>query len=340
MSASYALSVAIVIAIIYMFVIRLVDLNEREPLWAMALMFAVGAVAAGLVEIVFNDPSWELNTFKEAFSSELGKFVALVAGFGILSAVARMRGWSELNGLMDGVIYGVAVGLGFATGAGFLRHLEIGEAAVFFDVTPFGLIWASALTGLAQGLFGAIQGAGFGAAVDARDDARRIGLPIVGLVAAIIVHMIFRYIAQGASIGSGATLRGWIAAIIPLLLVIAAAILALRRESDAVAAELADEAASGTVTERELALLRNPAARRREYAKTFFKGDFDGWQALRQLHNRQVQLALIERRLRTEIDEERRQELRLEEANLRASIAVARRQVSQVLDAGYTGVAS
>lgn len=340
MSATYALSVAIVIAIIYMLVIRLVDINEREPLWAMAAMFAAGAVAAGLVEIVFSDPSWELNTFKEAFSSELGKFVAMLAGFGILAAVARMRGWSELNGLMDGVIYGVAVGLGFATGAGFLRHLEIGEAAVFFNVSPFGLIWSAALTGLAQGLFGAIQGAGFGAGVDARDDARRFGLPIVGLIAAILVHMLFRVIAQGASVGSGSTFRGWIATLFPLVLVIVAAVIALRRESGAVAAELEGEEASGAVTQGELALLRNPAARRREYAKTFFKGDFDGWQALRQLHNRQVQLALIERRMRSETDEEKRQELSLEEANLRAAITLARAEVTRELDVGYTGAAS
>lgn len=334
MSPGYALALAFVIAIIYMIIVRLIDVNEREPLWAIATMFGAGAVAAALVKAV-ESPSIELNIFAAAAVSEIGKFVALLAGFAILGSVARLRGWSELNGLMDGVIYGVAAGLGYATATIFLRQISLGgEVAVLVGTSGWTLLWTAALGGLAHGMFGGITGAGFGAAVDAGETSRRVGLPLAGFVAAFLVHVVYRYIAEaGALTGRSAVIRSWVALAIPLVLLLVFIVLALRRERTAIAEELADEAASGTVTDAELELLRNPAERRRQYARTFFSGDFDGWTALRALHNRQVQLAMLERRLRqTPPDQPQAQQLRAEEERLRASIAAARQQVDRVLD--------
>jgi hypothetical protein len=83
----------------------------------------------------------------------------------VLGAVARWRGWSEVNGLLDGVVYGAAAGLGTATGAAFTLELLVGASPVGRSPSGGATLAGVTLSGLAQGLFGAIIGAGFGAAV-------------------------------------------------------------------------------------------------------------------------------------------------------------------------------
>ncbi len=39
---AYAISLALIIAVIYLAVVRFMDLNEKEPLWAVGLMFILG----------------------------------------------------------------------------------------------------------------------------------------------------------------------------------------------------------------------------------------------------------------------------------------------------------
>ena len=40
-SGLYALSLAVVVAAIYLALVRFMDLNEKEPLWAVGLLFSV-----------------------------------------------------------------------------------------------------------------------------------------------------------------------------------------------------------------------------------------------------------------------------------------------------------
>src|SRR5438093_888081 len=44
----FALSLAVLVAAIYLVVLRLIDVNEREPLWGLALALLVGAVGAAV----------------------------------------------------------------------------------------------------------------------------------------------------------------------------------------------------------------------------------------------------------------------------------------------------
>jgi len=104
---------------------------------------------------------------------------------------------------MDGVVYGTAVGFGYATGEAFVRELSFGGMFDAVGAGPFALLWTTALSGISDGLFGAIIGAGFGAAVGARSTAQRIGYPVAGLVGAIIVHALYTLLAQGNALGSG-----------------------------------------------------------------------------------------------------------------------------------------
>ncbi len=59
---AYALSLAVIISAVYLAVVRFMDLNEKEPLWAMGLVFSLGAVAVAVLPPVVSPVVMELNT--------------------------------------------------------------------------------------------------------------------------------------------------------------------------------------------------------------------------------------------------------------------------------------
>jgi RsiW-degrading membrane proteinase PrsW (M82 family) len=318
---------ALVVAIIYLALVRFMDLNEKEPLWAVGLMFLLGAVAATVLPLLVGSAVLELNPLWEAVSEEVAKFVAFFLGVVVLAAVARSRGWSEISGLMDGIVYGTALGLGFATGEAFVRELAFGGTlGGAIDVGPFATLWTTALVGLSDGLFGAIIGAGFGAAAGVRPIAQEVGFPIAGLVGAILAHVAYTLLAEGNALGGTTGLvRAWVALVVPVLFVVAIMIVALVRERRAIREELAAERETGAVTEDELAVLGSFVNRRSRYTRAFTSGDFDGWLAMRELHNRQVQLALAKSRASGESDPGRRAAAEAEVGRLRATILEMKR---------------
>jgi protease PrsW len=327
-SGAYALSLAVIVAVIYLAVVRFMDLNEKEPLWAVGLIFLLGAVTAAILPLLVGYAVLELNPLRAAVVEESAKFVAFFLGMAVFSAAARSRGWSEINDLMDGIVYGTALGFGFATGEAFVRELSFGGAiGGAIEAGPFATLWTTALSGLSDGLFGAIIGAGFGAAAGVRSLAREIGYPIAGLIGAILAHTAYTFLAEGAALGGTAGLvRAWVALLIPVLFVVGITVVALAAERRAIRDELASERETGAVTEEELAVLRSFVARRSRYAGALMSGDFDGWLAKRELHNRQVQLALAKRRASRESDPERRAAAEAEVERLRASVLEMKRR--------------
>jgi hypothetical protein len=332
------LAFAVVVAAIYLVVLRLVDLNEREPFWALGLALVVGALAGVTLPVIVDSTAIEFDVLKGSLAIEVAKFVAIGAVVAMLAAIGRLRGWPEVNGTMDGIVYGAAAGLGLATGDAFYREAYFSGFAVLIDVSPLTTLWTTLLSGLAEGLFGAIIGAGFGAASTARAAARRIGYPLAGLAVAFLAHAAYLQLARGADLGGSAgELRAWVALGLPVFFVVALAVRTLGQERGAIAQELADEAGSGAVTKDELHLLRNGVARRTEYAKRLLRGDFDGWIALRQLQNRQVQLALTERQARNENDPQRRAELSAQAERLREAARWSREVLQRASRSRHTG---
>lgn len=324
---AYALSLTLIVAVVYLAIVRFMDLNEKEPLWAVGLLFFTGLVSAAVLSLLVGSDVLALSVPWGPMAEEVAKLVAFALGAVALAAAARSRGWSEINGLMDGIVYGTAVGFGYATGETLVRELSFGgtlSAAV--GAGPFATLWTTVLTGLSDGLFGAVIGAGFGAAVGARSVLRRIGYPIAGLLGAIVVHAAYTLLAEGNALGGTAGLvRAWIALLIPVLFVVVVVILALSRERRVIQDELSDEVVSGAVSEEDLAVLKSFVARRSRYAGALARGDFDGWLATKELHNRQVQLALAKSRAAGESDPERRAEIEAEVQRLRASVLEMKR---------------
>src|SRR5687768_7992738 len=126
--ASTLITTALMIAM-YIAIVRFVDMNEKEPLWAMLMFFAFGAILAALL-VKLQPAELELSVLPQAASKELVRFFAIGAGVAALAVVGHLRGWQEFNGTMDGVVYGTTAGLGFGTGEQLVHELMIGSIAI------------------------------------------------------------------------------------------------------------------------------------------------------------------------------------------------------------------
>jgi protease PrsW len=317
---TYSLALVFTTAILYIVLLRILDMNEKEPLWAIGTFFGLGVVVATFFYVVVDSTFLRLNLVEGAATIETAKFLTIALGMGIVGAIGRLRGWSEVNGALDGIVAGAAVGLGFATGATFVREFVVATPILDIGAGAGALFATVALLGLSEGLFGAIAGAAFGAAVYARGSLPRDALPFVGLAGAIVARIGYQYLRTGRSLSEIGVVLKWVALLLPVALIVAVIVVELARERRAIVAELADEAEAGVVTEEELALLRSFFARRGAYLRKIVAGDLNGWITLREMHNRQVQLAMTEARLRRAHGPDQQAELGAEVARLRAAI--------------------
>jgi hypothetical protein len=324
---AFALSLAVVAAIVYLAILRLADLNEKEPLWTMGLMLLLGAIAAASLSVLVHSRTLHGTVVLASVSDEVALFAAVSIGIGLLEAVGKLRGWSEINGLVDGTLYGAAAGLGFATGEAFIRELH--ASSVFgsaINSSPLDLLWPTLLAGLAAGLFGSIIGAGFGLAFDRPPGPARVLLPLAGLAVAFGVQVGYLALAHDNALsGSGAKLREWIALGVPGLFFLLLMLVGLRAERRAIGTELQHDPYAATLG--ELRLLTRPAARRAAYLRRLVTLDLEGWLGLRSLQNRQVQLALTKRRRARVSDPGRRAQLDAEVERLRGAVVAARKHL-------------
>jgi hypothetical protein len=331
-----ALSLVILISVVYLVVLRFVDLNEKEPLWALALFFSLGGLAGLLLHLVVSSRVIVLEAFWGPVTLEATRFAAFLMGLGILVVVERWQGWFELDGVMDGIVYGAATGLGVATGGIFVQTMVF-DTLSFSRVGAFTELWSTALVGLSAALFGGIIGAGFGYGRRLRGKGSGGWLfGVAGLIAAIGTHVLYRLVTE-PDIGSGAVglARRWFGLLLPLALIVAAAVAALLRERRAIATHLDGEADAGVVSRDDLEILQSFVARRRLYLSLLFGGKLDRWQMERSVHNRQVRLAILKANLASTTRPDTRAELEADIARLRASIVAVRKAVpANVSDPG------
>jgi protease PrsW len=314
----FVISLVVIVALIYLLILRLMDMNEKEPAWALGMALVLGGVAAVLVRALIEVQ--DRSSFGVAVAGAAAKFVAIAAVISIVAAGGRARGVREFQGLVDGLVYGAAVGLGFAVGETLLRELST-PSALTLAGSRIDLLWTTVLAGLSEGLFGAIIGMGFGAASGTRSRGAATGAVVAGLIAGVLVEWGYGLLAFG-SLGGQSVARSWIALLLPVVLVVVVAGTALARERRAIREELPAERDAGVVTDEDLRLLPSFTARRASYARLFFRGDFDAWLALRELHSREVQLALAKQRAARRPDG--REEAEGEIGRLRDAIARAR----------------
>jgi len=291
-----------------LWVVHRIDRYEKEP-WRVVLVAAVwGAIVATTLALI-GEVIWDLligsaippGTVANVSTGISAGFMEEIAkGVAVLLLYLLMR--DEFDGLVDGIIYGAVVGLGFNFMEstiymvnGFQQAAQVGAPGV----AGAGAQWflrqvVDLFTGHAT--YTALTGAGIGLARQYPRVWQKLPVIAAGWLSAIAAHLIFdAWIAAipvqnilGVLLREVAGGAPWTAIVLLLLG------MGLIAEGNAIDLHLRTEAASGqgAIRPQEVGLLRHPLARLSERIRAFFRYGPGGWLAVTRLRNAQLDLAL------------------------------------------------
>lgn len=306
-----ATTVAILLFAVYtvpfwMFV-RALDYLEREPPLLLATAFAWGGLVATTVAIPGNTALQNVlaKVYSPQFATAWGPALAgptveeTVRLLGVVAIV--LIATAQINSILDGVIYGAVVGLGFqvvedvvyaVSAVGIAgRGDEIGPVVATFFVRGF-------LAGLwSHTLFGALTGFGVGYLVVRADRPlrRRLTIAILALVGAWLCHFVWNSPLLTVEVGdNGYALIGvlLLKGIPPLLTILLLVRSARHREADYYTQQLADLGDPDVATPRELYVLSMGHLRANARRYGYARAGIAGRHAVRRLQRAQARLAV------------------------------------------------
>ena len=358
---------ALIEATVFLLLFRLFDLYEREPLSVLALMAVWGGTVGLALAVIGNSalnhslPRPVGAVFGAAIAApvveEASKGAALVAAFLVTAWANRRFGLFKFDGLTDGLLYGAAIGLGFAVVEDILYFLNsatsqgVGTGLKVFLTRTSLLNLNMLLHPLATGAFGA----GLGLATWSRTRRGRIGFPLLGLAVAMLTHaawngfdelvLVERYgwhrtsawFTTGVDPALSDRMQrtfthadqifhiGWYVFIALWVVTIA---LWNRHQRKVIATELSEEIGWGTVSGEELRRILHVVGRTKLGWKLVLAGRFEERRLLRRLDSELVGLAFLKRRLRGEPDAEAKLDVRRRRiATIRGELAVAESEI-------------
>ncbi len=288
----------IVQAVLYVFFIRAVDVYERESLLYMIPVFVWGFTVAVFIALVFNElfaytvtaiSTEQAANFLTAVVGapvieECAKGLALALVFAVSYALARRRGAIEFSGVMDGIVYGSAVGFGFAIAEDLLYYATAGPET-FVVRRIFG--------GFAHAAFTSLTGIGIGLIPWVRYRSLKVLLPLLGLSGAILLHALFNLTAT--LLGTLVYLGLFVITLLYVLLIV----LWLAVERRIIRGELREEVQNGTISNEEYEILPTYFRRKAYYLRLIFSGRILAWRRARKAHVTAVDLAFTKRLARS-----------------------------------------
>ncbi|CAN5879651.1 PrsW family intramembrane metalloprotease [soil metagenome] len=277
-------------AVMYVFFIRAVDVYERESLLYVLPVFVWGFTVAVVIALVFNTvfaftvssiSTEQAASFLTAVVGapvieESAKGLALLIVFAISYTIARRRGAIEFSGVMDGIVYGSAVGFGFAIAEDLLYYAQAGQET-FIVRRIFG--------GFAHAAFTSLTGIGLGLIPWVRYKFLKLLLPLLGLSAAMLLHALFNLTAT--VLGPLVYLGLFAVTLFYVLLII----LWLGVERRIIRRELSEEVQTGTISGEEYELLPTYFRRKAYYLRLILSGRLLAWRTAKRAHVTAVDLA-------------------------------------------------
>jgi RsiW-degrading membrane proteinase PrsW (M82 family) len=241
-----SLTAAVVPTLIYLYLIWWSDRYEREPAWLLLTMFLWGAVPAVLLAVlaalIIQRP---LANLVSGASGDLIQTVLVaptveefVKGMAVLAVVLFFAG--EVDSILDGVIYGALVGIGFALTENFLYFLQSAMAD-----SRLQFLMLTALRGVVFGLnhawYTALVGAAAALAFLRYKGMERWLVLLTGLLVAMFAHALHNLSSLEATRFTPfvvvSVLLNWGG----LALIVVIIVLSWRRERECIVQYLADE---------------------------------------------------------------------------------------------------
>lgn len=296
---------AVLLVPLYASMIVALDRHVSEPAWLLVGGFFWGAVIATTFAYIFNTIATLIlvNAFGPAAGQFFGmSFVAPVVeetakGCALLLIFLFLRG--QLNDVVDGIVIGGIVGLGFAMVENVAYFARIYNAQGFAGLTFLFLV-RSVMFGLGHSLYTGATGAGLGLAEETTNPLVRRIAPFAGYFLAIFLHFLWNATA-GLTSGFQASPLVQLFVIMPfmfaflalpgILTLLAITYFAWKRESKVIAEQLKDEVQRGVVRPGEYAVLTDDRQRARRVWQTLFQHGPVPWYLMRQFYNLESALA-------------------------------------------------
>jgi protease PrsW len=195
-TAILAAIVAFIPAMIYIQPLIFLDRYDPEPLWLLALAFAWGALVSVIISIIFNEAiGFGVATI---IHPAIGNLAAAIIsapifeesskGIGLLILLLFFRRY--FDDILDGIVFAGVIALGFATVENVLYYGNGINKGGFEELALiFGL--RGILSPFAHVVFTSMTGIGCGIARESHNKAVRFIMPVVGYIAAVVLHMIW-----------------------------------------------------------------------------------------------------------------------------------------------------
>lgn len=299
--------VALIPTALYIVVAWWLDRYEKEPGWLLTVTFLWGAVPAIILsliaEIVFDIPiqAFVTGTGAEVVSAAVVAPVVEEIAKAIPLSLIFLLYRKEFDGLMDGLIYGALVGFGFSMTENVFyfigAYVEEGWGAWGFLVFLRAIIF-----GLNHALFTSAFGVGLGYARYARRHLARRIAPVLGLGAAIALHMVHNFFVSfpdAALLCFVSLFSDWLGVLVWLVLML----LATNQEKRWIQEELVEEVSSNLLPREHALAAASYRARLRDRLRAVQEQGFGRASRLYRLHNTAAELALKKRQLALHGDE-------------------------------------
>ena len=222
-AAFIATIVAFTPVALYLLPLYWLDRYDPEPIWLIGLAFAWGALLSVFISF-FANTFVGIGVTVATRSPELGQiagavlaapfFEELTKGAGLLMIILVFRRY--FDGILDGIIFGGVIALGFATVENVLYYGRgLGFGGVQGLITIFVL--RGILTPFAHVTFTAMTGIGFGIARETHNPFLKYTAPVVGLGMSMFLHALWNGMA--VFLGGG-FLIAYVVVEIPLFLIL------------------------------------------------------------------------------------------------------------------------
>jgi RsiW-degrading membrane proteinase PrsW (M82 family) len=296
---------AVVPALVYALLILAIDRFEREPWRALLAAFAWGAVGAVLFSAVVGLVTGEL--LSAAFGERAGTLLNLglgapfieesFKGVALLGLLLMFR--AELDNVLDGLVYGALIGLGFAMTENILYFGQAYLGEGLGGLTQSFLVRA-VLGGLGHALYTGTTGAAVGWARGQHGRGMlRFVAPVAGWSLAVFQHFLWNTgaVLLAALLGERASallivlVEATVFTLPALLVLGTVALVSARRESEIVREQLAEEVAAGVLTRRDYETLGDARARFAASRAAWRAGGFARWALQQRFHQAAAELA-------------------------------------------------
>lgn len=292
------LAIGVVVGVLpvplYLTVILWIDRYEAEPPWLLAFTFFWGATVAVFGSLIINTLNETIVT--SIFGAGIGSFFGLAVSAPLVEETFKgavlflLFFWQheEFDGVVDGIVYGSLVALGFATIENFLYY---GRAAQEGQTLSLFLL-RGGLAPFSHPLFTSMTGIGLGLSRQSDNKLVKWLAPPAGLLTAMFLHFVWN-----ASAATGLFPIIYLVFMVPAFLAFwLVVVFALRREGRIVRQYLTPEFERGWLTQQDYHSLGSVRGRLGSSMRAF-GGGVGTWRKRMQYNQIASELAFLRSRI-------------------------------------------